>query len=271
MNFGPPPASSDRVVAEVDGHPIHLSEVADEIRSMPAPPGPNADTFDVLYPAALRRLIEREALVLRAQHSPLAKDPAVQRQMDEAADLALANAYLREATGKMVTNDMLEARYDAAIKGKPGPEEVHAWAIMVPTEAEAQDIINQLAAGADFATLARKYSKDLTDWRGGDLGFVRRDSINSDAAAVLFSLHQGEVTAHPVETSLGWLVLKAGKRRTEPTPSFVAVRDRLQVEAMREQAAVVLQATLQQAKIQAYEINGKHADGPTTNKSPSNN
>ena len=83
---------------------------------------------------------------------------------------------------------------DVEVRGKPGPDEVQGQVILVPTEAEANDIIAKLAAGADFADLARQFSKDPTGWNGGDLGFVRRENLSPEGAGALFTLRVGEAT-----------------------------------------------------------------------------
>lgn len=250
-----PQTNPDPVVAEVEGQQIHLSEVGDAVRAMPG--GGSGIALETLYPAVLRGLIERKALVMQAQAEGVSSDPTVRRHMQEAADRVVEDAYLHRATARMVTDQTLSARYDAEIRGKPGPEEVHARVILVPTEAEAQDIIGKLAAGADFATLARQSSTDRTSPSGGDLGFVQRDELDPEVGAVLFALRPGEVTAYPVRTVAGWFVLKTEVRRPGPTPSFAEARDRLEAESERDSAAAVVRAALGRVAVQEYDMNGR--------------
>ena len=249
-----PPTVPDPVVAGVEGHAIHFSEVGDAIRAIPGVGG--ANSFEVLYPAVLARLIEREALVIRAQQDGVADDPAVRRRMQAAADQALENAYLEHVTAKTVTEQMLLKRYDSEVSGKPGPDEVHGRAVLVSSEAEARDIITKLAAGADFATLARQFSQDKTAGSGGDLGFVSRDRLRPEIGAVLFALRPGEVTSYPVKTSSGWFVLQAVARQPGPTPSFAEVRDRLEAELQRADVVAATRAALNGMTVHAYDMNG---------------
>ena len=67
---------------------------------------------------------------------------------------------LSKEVGPPVTDAAVQARYDQEIAGKPGEEEVHARHILVENEAEAKKIIAELKGGADFAALAKQYSKD---------------------------------------------------------------------------------------------------------------
>lgn len=261
MVTAPAKPAADPIVAEVAGQAIHLSEVSDEIRALP---GGGKDAFSTLYPAALSRLIQRAALVRLAHAAGLADNPDVQRHIQEAADQVLEEAYLREATSRMVTEAMLLRRYDQEVRGRPGPVEVHGRLILVPTEADANAIIAKLAAGADFAALARQSSEDNTAPLGGDLGFVRRDSLSPAVAAVLFSLRPGEVTPYPVQTVVGWLVLKAEARRTEPTPSFADAREQLAAEAERDDVAAVMRAALSKSVVHVYDMSGNEVTVPGT-------
>src|SRR5689334_10844923 len=85
-------AQADPVVAKVNNQDIRLSDVNDAARTLPEqlrnlPP-------QMLYPMVLNQLIDRKALAIEARREGLDKDPAVQRQMDDAADRALQNALL---------------------------------------------------------------------------------------------------------------------------------------------------------------------------------
>ncbi len=254
MDSGATNSNPDPVVAMVDNRSIHLSEVGDAIHAMPA--GGAGNSFQALYPVALRSLVTREALVVKAEKAGLPADPTVRRHMQEAANQVLENAYLQQEAAKLVTDKMLTERYDAEIRDKPGPEEVHGHLILVPTEAEAQDIIAKLAAGADFATLARQSRYPAVANSGGDIGFVRRTGLNPEVAAVLFALRPGETAAYPVETPIGWFVLRAEARRTAPTPTFAEARDRLQAESEAALVPVVMKAALTGLTVRTYDMTG---------------
>jgi len=244
-------ATSDRVVAEVGGQQIRQSELADEIKSLPGGTGEAA--YAQLYDVALKLLVERAALVVQGRAVGLTDDPDVARHMQEAADQVLEDAYLQRATANRVTEAMLLARYAAEIAGKPGPIEVHGRAILVPTEAEAAEIIAKLQDGADFAALARQFSKDASASKGGDMGFVSRDSLNPAVGAVLFTLRPGTVTAYPVKTVVGWFVLRVDARRTTPTPTFAQARAGLLAECQRDAIDAVVQAALRGADSGSYD------------------
>jgi peptidyl-prolyl cis-trans isomerase C len=247
--------SASTVVAEVDGRAVTLGEVADAIAELP--PNVRALPFPDLFPAVLGQLIRQQALVIKAHQQGLDEDPTVRRRMTAASDRILIDAYLREAIGRSVTEQSLLDTYAKAIASKPGPEEVHVRVIMVPTSQAAEGIIAELRAGADFAALARRSSKDATAPSGGDLGFVQRDGLNAEIGAVAFALQPNQVTAYPVRSAGAWFVVKVEERRMRPTPSFAEVRERLAQDALQSGVPDVVSQSLASVTVREYDINGK--------------
>jgi peptidyl-prolyl cis-trans isomerase C len=259
MGNGPAKADPDPVVAEVEGQSIHLSEVGDAIRALPAGGGNNP--FAQLFPAMRQRLIEQVALAARARREGLDKDPAIQRAMQAAVDRVLENAALRHDGAADITEQAVRRRYDETVAGKPGPTEVHGRVIVLPTEQEAQEAIGKLANGADFATLAKQVSKDASRGSGGDLGFIRRGGVDAEAAAVLFALSPGEVTAYPVRTAAGWCVLKVEARRNAPAPTFAEASAGLREELLRQDVQQVVRETMRGVVVRVYDLNGQEVIG----------
>jgi peptidyl-prolyl cis-trans isomerase C len=248
---------SNPIVAEVDGSPIRLSDVGDAIRNLPAGGGDNS--FEILFPPVLQILINRQALVERAQHEGLDEEAATRRALRAATDRVLENAVLRHDAAAHITESALLARYNQTIAGKPGPAEVHGRVIVVPTESQAQDVIAKLAAGADFASLAQQVSTDVTNSSGGDLGWVRYNQVNIAVAAALFSMRAGEVTAYPIPAPAGWFVLKAEARREAPTLTFAQARAGLLDAMVREDSVRVTDEALKGVVVRVYNMNGTEA------------
>jgi parvulin-like peptidyl-prolyl isomerase len=75
---------------------------------------------------------------------------------------------------------------------------------LLNTKAEADAVLAQLRAGADFAVLAQRYSKDtITSAGGGDLGWFPRGGL-FDAALekAAFDLQPGQISG-VVQSDLG--------------------------------------------------------------------
>jgi len=87
-------------------------------------------------------------------------------------------------------------------------EEVKASHILVATEELANEVKAKIAAGEDFAELAKQYSTDeSTKELGGDLGFFAKGEMAQEFEDVAFSLEVGQVSA-PVKTEYGYHIIK---------------------------------------------------------------
>ena len=78
--------------------------------------------------------------------------------------------------------------------------------ILVKTEPEAQEILNKLKAGEDFAALARSYSIDPSKENGGSTGFFSKGDLHPDFEAAVMKLKPNEVSG-VVKTPLGYHVI----------------------------------------------------------------
>jgi peptidyl-prolyl cis-trans isomerase C len=236
-------AAPDPVVATVGGEPIRLAEVREAMAALP----PQAQTMppQTLFPYVLDQLIDSRILVQAARKAGLDKDPAVQRQIAAAADRVLQGAILHRDVDPAVTDAALKTRYEHDIAGKPGEMEVHARHILVPDEATAKKVTEELRKGGDFAALSGKYSKDPgASAQGGDLGFFKKGDMVPEFAAAAFALKDGDVTQTPVQTQFGWHVIQVIERRQAPGPSFEDSRDELRQKVVSE----IVQAAIAKAK-----------------------
>ncbi len=81
----------------------------------------------------------------------------------------------------------------------------------------AQNIINQLSEGADFAELAKQHSADPgTQNTGGDLGFAKQGSFVPEFEKAIFEdLQNGQITSEPIKSQFGYHVIKKIEERGE--------------------------------------------------------
>lgn len=115
---------------------------------------------------------------------------------------------LREKLLEEVTEDL-----------EPIKEEVWARHILVETEEEALEILNELEEGGDFALLAAKHSTDESNKdSGGDLGWFDMETMVDEFTEVAFNLEVGEIS-EPVETQFGYHIIQVlGKRESQVLP-----------------------------------------------------
>lgn len=75
------------------------------------------------------------------------------------------------------------------------------------TEARAQEIIQRIKKGDDFAKIASEFSEDASREFGGDLGYVSRGSVLKEIGDVATALKVGEVS-EPFWSSTGLHIVK---------------------------------------------------------------
>ena len=74
-------------------------------------------------------------------------------------------------------------------------------------KAKAQDVLNKVNAGGDFAALAKQYSQDSTAANGGDLGFFAKGQMVKEFEDAAFALEPGKTTGL-VKTQYGYHIIK---------------------------------------------------------------
>ncbi len=241
-------AAPDPVLAVVDEHEIRQSDLVSAIGRLPEqfrqlPP-------QQLFPALLEQLISQRLVINQGVSQDLATDDEVEARFAEAresitreAELQIAAAhdgiiqdvYLSNYLQQAVPEAAVRARYDETIGTQAGEDEVHARHILLESEEDANAVIEELAGGADFATLAEERSTGPSGPQGGDLGFFTSGRMVPEFATAAFAMAIGDVSETPVETQFGWHVIKVEDRRTTEPPSFEASRSEIEV-AMRQEA-----------------------------------
>ncbi|MCL4562376.1 MAG: peptidylprolyl isomerase [Chloroflexi bacterium] len=108
-------------------------------------------------------------------------------------------------------------------------EQVHARQILVNTADEAQNVLDKIKSGVDFATLALRYDPVT----GGDLGWFPRGYLTEpDVEAAAFNLQPGE-TSQAIQGKLGYHVIEVIARDANRPLSPDALRT-LQGQALQK-------------------------------------
>ena len=85
--------------------------------------------------------------------------------------------------------------------------QVHCAHILVKTEQEAKAILEDLADGAFFASVAQQKSMCPSRKNGGDLGTFGRGQMVKPFETAAFALEKGQ-TSQLVKTEFGWHIIK---------------------------------------------------------------
>jgi hypothetical protein len=79
----------------------------------------------------------------------------------------------------------------------------------------AQNILDQIIGGADFAVMAAKYGSDGTAQKGGDLGWFAKGDMVPEFEKAAFALKKGELSPVLVETQYGYHIIQVTDKKTE--------------------------------------------------------
>jgi parvulin-like peptidyl-prolyl isomerase len=103
-------------------------------------------------------------------------------------------------------------------------EHVHARHILVASQVEAEQILSQLQAGADFGELAQTFSLDLsTRVADGDLGWFTQGTLTTpEVEGAAFELKAGEISG-VIESQLGFHIVET-LERGERRPTSIALQ-----------------------------------------------
>lgn len=110
--------------------------------------------------------------------------------------------------------------------------------ILVADESAAKQVLADLAAGADFATLARERSQDTgSAAKGGDLGWSPRGQFVPEFEEAAFSAPLNTPTS--VQSQFGWHVIEVlAREENRPFDSFEQLRTSSNAQAFYEQTFV---------------------------------
>lgn len=126
----------------------------------------------------------------------------------------------------------IEAHYRDNIAQFREPERIRIGRIFLPFEeegreavlAEAEDLLDRLRTGSDFAALARLYSGDDKAAEGGDWGFFEWMALNPLENQAARALGEGDVS-EVIEIDAGAVLLKALEKSPEMTRPLDEVRE----------------------------------------------
>jgi parvulin-like peptidyl-prolyl isomerase len=126
-----------------------------------------------------------------------------------------------------VTDDELAASFEAHAAELAIPETVTLRQIVVATLNEARDVRRRLArTPTAFEGIARSQSKGEEAGAGGYMGRFQRGQLPPELEAAAFALPEGG-TSEPVQTGLGYHVLRVESRQPARAPALDEARERI--------------------------------------------
>lgn len=241
----PLPEKNNPVVLKINNQAVNADAVLAAMNIIAARSGET--NRNKLYQRALNDIIEQQLSYELALKDDLEKSSTINNRINDLAvesaqQLALLKkqmiiaAWHDSLPNPTVDDAELQQQYNIWLR-RGGGQEVHLAHIVVASEVEAINLIQQIKAGKKFANMARAYSLDKKSAvRGGDIGFVRQGQLPPSLEAVAFSLRRNETTNVPVKSPFGYHLLTMIEKRKMTAPSLAAAKPTLLMMAKEKVA-----------------------------------
>jgi peptidyl-prolyl cis-trans isomerase C len=222
------PVAGDVAVAKVDGHTVWTSDVkAEAVAQGLIGEGEPLDRQSDLFRRVMDELVDRHLLVEEAVRRKLDKSPLAERRLAAAHDRMLADMLVDDVVGKAVNEDAIRGLYQEQVKLAKQTEEFHLRQIVSATQADADAIRKQLAAGAAFDGLAVQRSTDpATRFNGGDMGYITSDVLPAAYGPAIAGAKVGDLVG-PFRIDGGFTVVRVEDRRAEAPITLEAARPQI--------------------------------------------
>lgn len=210
-------------LAIVNGKPVPSSRMQAMERQLAAT-GQTVD--DTIRTQLKQEIINREVLLQAAEARGLQKTQAFADQMELARQSVLIRALFTDIESETPVDEAaIKAEYDR-IANSPEATEYRASHILVATKEQANDLTAKLAAGADFAAMAKEFSTDPgSGAQGGDLNFASANSYVPEFSKAMVDLTVGQTTAAPVKSQFGWHIIRLTDKRKRELPPLAEVQE----------------------------------------------
>ncbi len=212
--------SADTVLATVNGTEITLGHVIAASATLPEQYQQAPD--EALLDGLLENLIQQEILANAVTDVPR----AVTLAAENAKRSLLAGTALDAAFAEAVSDEALQAAYDARVAGFESSKEFDASHILLASEEEAIAVKEMIDGGADFAETAKEKSTGPSGPNGGALGWFGAGMMVPEFEAAVMNMAKGDVS-DPVQTQFGWHLIALNDTRDTTPPTLEELRAEL--------------------------------------------
>lgn len=163
-------------------------------------------------------------------------------ELEWRAQLLSNKIYAQVTKGIKVTDAQVTAYYNTHKSSYTQKESRDVRHILVNSKSLADKLESQLKGGADFAKLAKKYSKDPSSApQGGKLTITKGETV-PQFDKVAFSIKTNVISA-PVHTQYGWHIIEAlSSVRPEKVTPLASVKQTIQQTLLQSKKTAAMNA-----------------------------
>ncbi|WP_185961220.1 SurA N-terminal domain-containing protein [Telmatospirillum sp. J64-1] len=191
-----------------------------------------------------------QVMTVPAESFPAPEDPGddvLRARFEEQAERWMAPEY-RQVTAVVVqagdvaeevvvSEEEIEAAYQQRLAEFGSPERRNVQQILLDSAEEAERARAMIEEGSDLQQIAAEAAPQPVDII--ELGWMSRDDTLPQLADVIFGLEEGQIS-QPVQTPLGWHVLRVSAIDAGTTRPLDEVRDQIVQDIQAERAADLL-------------------------------
>ena len=231
---------ADTVIATVGETDITLGQMIITRAQLPQQYAQLPD--EILFQGVLDQLIQQQLLADAMGKAPARVEYALQNERRT----LLAGELINKISSEAVTDEAIQAAYDARFSDATPATEYNASHLLVETEEEAIAAKARVEAGEEFADVARDVSTGPTGPNGGNLGWFGEGQMVPAFEAAVVSM-EVDGLSDPVQTQFGWHVITLNESRDSSLPSLDSVRQEL--------AGEIQEAAIQELLVELEEAN----------------
>ncbi len=219
----------------------------------------------------LEEMIMETILIQEARRRGLERDVEVDKLVKEARRQILLGRLLetiREGKASELGAADVAKAYEENKKFYVEPETFRASHVLVATEQEAQQVIDRLKAGEDFAKVAQELSTDPTKARGGDIGYFSKGQLIPEFEQACEKLQPGEISG-VIKTQLGCHVIRLTERKASRQLPLEEVNDQIKKQLVSQQEQKLVETFIQQLRAKA-QVQIRDAANAVSKTAPAN-
>ena len=193
----------------------------------------------------IEKYVQREALADAIEKENYLDHDLIAVELNEFRKEMLISRYFEKFLKQAVTDQAVQNYYHTHISAYEA-QKAHAAHILIRTHktmseperlaklTTAQEAYSKIRTGISFSTIANDYSEDKNSTKkGGDLGWIKKGSIDPQFSKTLFALKPEEVSL-PVETAFGFHIVKLVEAPKTIRRPFEAVASEIRYQLRNE-------------------------------------
>ena len=194
-------------------------------------------------------LIGREILLQEAGSKGITNSTEVKDQIEYTRQMIIISALRADYIKRNpVTEAEIKAEYDR-YRQLAGDTDYKVRHILLGSEAEAKDVIAKLKGGASFEELAKQSLDTGSASKGGDLDWGNPGKYPKPFSDAMVKLSKGQITETPVNSEIGFHVIKLEDTRSSKFPPFDEIKPQVAQAVLERKLKEHQESLFKKAKI----------------------